>query len=95
MLNSEPKFMRQNKKFEKNIFSKKTSVIFLSLASDDFGIVKNVSNSFASVFNYDKSEVVGKNCSCLMPRNIGVVHDKILKNYISRGHLDHAKFKKA
>jgi len=30
-----------------------------------------------------------------MPRNIGIAHDSILVNFISRGSLDTSRFKKA
>lgn len=90
----QPRFSTRIKKFTKDIFSENTSVIFVSLSKEEFGIVKKVSNSFAPVFNYEKHEVVGKNCSFIMPKNIAIVHDNILWNFIQRGYVDYVKYNK-
>jgi len=77
-----------NQKTGRNIFSKDSSAVFISLAKDSFGIIKNVSNSFETQFRYSKQDILGKSCSLVMPGNIAVVHDSILSNFIRRGSFN-------
>lgn len=56
--------------------------------NEDFGIIKNISNSFSNVFDFKKQEIIGKNCTFLMPRNIAGVHDTVLRVFIDRGYID-------
>jgi len=55
------------------------------LVIDIHGIMINVNRPAADFFLYKQDELVGKNVSMLMPKNLGLMHDSFLQKYIQTG----------
>lgn len=64
---------------------KNSAVLFASLSPEDFGCIKYVSSLFRSLFAFEKVDILNKNCSVVMPKYIGDVHNIVIKKYIERG----------
>ncbi|MDH5359973.1 MAG: diguanylate cyclase [Gammaproteobacteria bacterium] len=52
------------------------------IITDASGIIESINTMGASIFGYQKFELVGKNLSFLMPVSIGLGHKKIMRDYL-------------
>ncbi|EAR86956.2 transmembrane protein, putative (macronuclear) [Tetrahymena thermophila SB210] len=84
---------KPNQKIFQAAFSKNSAVVFISLLKDEFAHIKNVSNSFLLNFQYEKRNILDKNVAILMPKSIGMQHDKIISRYVERGFFEEQKIK--
>lgn len=53
------------------------------ITTDELGVIESVNTIGASIFGYQKLELIGKNLSVLMPFSIGGKHKKIMQAYLS------------
>lgn len=56
--------------------------------SNALGIIKRASSSVKEVFNYDKEDLIYKNCNILMPSIIAQQHNNILQKFNDQGQLN-------
>ena len=49
------------------------------------GIIQDINDSITHMFGYEKSALLGKNVSCLMPEPYASAHDGYLENYHTHG----------
>lgn len=49
------------------------------------GVIQEVNNAILKTFGYEKTALIGKNVSCLMPEPYASEHDTYLNDYHSRG----------
>ncbi|KAL4453109.1 hypothetical protein ABPG74_015340 [Tetrahymena malaccensis] len=72
-------------KIYQQLFRKKSAAIFISLLSNSFGEINQVSQNFENIFQLNSKSVVGQNCSILMPPSLSKKHNNILIRYLSNG----------
>ena len=53
--------------------------------TDERGIIEEVNPACLALFDYDRSELVGKNVSILMPDAVGCEHDGYIRAYLETG----------
>jgi PAS domain S-box-containing protein len=68
---------------EQSIFGENSAagIIVMSCNSTTIGTIVHCNEEVESVTNYQKTDLVGKNVTLLMPRNIAKAHDKLVQRY--------------
>jgi PAS domain S-box-containing protein len=61
------------------------SAIDAIIAIDSRGLIETVNPATEALFQYQRSELVGRNITCLMPEPYQSAHDTYLRNYFSTG----------
>lgn len=61
------------------------SITMSVIVIDEFGKIESFNPHSEKVFGYDKSEVIGKNISILMPEPDRGQHDQYIRNYVRGG----------
>ena len=62
------------------------SAVDAIITIDDAGRIETVNPATEELFHYERSELVGRNITCLMPEPYRSAHDTYLRNYFSTGN---------
>lgn len=81
ILNTEQKMLIERKSLNMILHSVVDGIIVI----DTKGIIQKLNSASEKIFGYQASELIGKNISTLQPREIGIRHNDILKNYLKTG----------
>ncbi len=74
--------LRQTKELNKNIlFSNEAASIIISGNSLETGHIVKASKKVKDIFNFNPTELIGRDITILMPKVIGLHHYKFIKNY--------------
>jgi PAS domain S-box-containing protein/hemerythrin-like metal-binding protein len=72
-------------KQQKELSQTLNAILDAVITIDDLGLIQSCNRATEQMFGYSTEELVGKNVSLLMPKNVATKHDAYIKNHLLTG----------